>query len=473
MEFEKLKHDFPEMPEEIRTMIRKEVEQQVTSEQPKRRSRKAARRMLAASLAAVMLCGATVFAGVSLYRLQLQKTGEHGVSVGIEKSEEAASNADGTSIVIPNVRMETGWLPEGMVQTERGKYSFEDTLHQGGVTMAFYRMDTGDDKFEVQHGDVLSSEEFTANGYPGVYLECPNLYEGEISFNQRIYVAFTDVHYVMELYAASDVSKEDALKIAENVKLIPTEDTADETMVTAQDWSRYADSFDKAVEGEGCRTITSISMEEMKNTHKTGERFPVNDQGLTAAVTDVKITDDLSPLDTAQIDDDLKAETDGNGKLRPATIQYLKTGGNDALSREISSREASQKLVCATVEYQNTSSEELTDVLFFGSLARIRETEGQMQILQDETSADGSDWDRIVNHGLSGSREMLYYDVHGGEKGNNYIERIRPGETVTVHMAWVVMEEELETLYLTLDPSGDGYEFSDSSLKIGYVDIRQ
>ena len=103
MEFEKLKHDFPEMPEEIRTMIRKEVEQQVTSEQPKRRSRKTARRMLAASLAAVMLCGATVFAGVSLYRLQLQKTGEHGISVGIEKSEEAASNADGTSIVIPKI----------------------------------------------------------------------------------------------------------------------------------------------------------------------------------------------------------------------------------------------------------------------------------------------------------------------------------------------------------------------------------
>lgn len=470
MELEKLKSDFPEMPEEIRIMIRKEVEHQLTSEQRKRRSKKAARRMLAASLAAVMLCGVTVFAGVSLYRLQLQKTGEHGVSIEIEQSEETAQNTDDPSAVIPDVRMDIGWLPEGMVQTGRGKYSFQDTPYQGGVTMTFYRMDTGDDKFEVQHGDVISSEEFTANGHPGVYLEYPNLYEEEITFNQRIYVAFTDVHYVMELYAASDVSKEDVLKIAENVSLVPTQDTNDETVVTAQDWSRYVKSFDKTADGEGCRTITSVSVEEMNQTHKTGERFPVNDQGLTAAVTDIQITDDLSPLDAAQIDERLKSETDENGKLRPATIQYLKTGGIDALSQEISSREVSQKLVYAAVEYQNTSSKELTDVLFFGSLARIRQVDGQVQILQDEMPADNSEWDRTVNHGLSDSREMLYYDVHGGEKGNNYIERILPGETVTVHMAWVVMEEELETLYLNLDPSGDGYEFSDCSL---YVDIRQ
>lgn len=49
---------------------------------------------------------------------------------------------------------------------------------------------------------------------------------------------------------------------------------------------------------------------------------------------------------------------------------------------------------------------------------------------------------------------------------------MQPGEIVTVHMAWVVMEEELDTLYLNLDPSGGSYEFTDSSLQMGYVDIR-
>lgn len=177
MGFEHLKQDFPEMPEEIRAMIRKEVTRQIKTGQPKLRCKKAVSKTIAASLAAVMLCGLTVFAGVNLYRMQMQKTGEYGVSIGIKSSETAASNTPFTSADIPDVKLVTGYLPEGMVRTGPGKYSFEHNLHQGGVTMIFYRMNTGDDQFEVQHGDVLSSESFTANGNQGIYLEYPRLSE--------------------------------------------------------------------------------------------------------------------------------------------------------------------------------------------------------------------------------------------------------------------------------------------------------
>ena len=70
-------------------------------------------------------------------------------------------------------------------------------------------------------------------------------------------------------------------------------------------------------------------------------------------------------------------------------------------------------------------------------------------------------------------REMIYYDVRGGERENNYLKNIQPGETKVVHMAWVVTEEELSDLYISLNTSSGGYEFSESSLKTGYVDIRQ
>ncbi len=339
--------------------------------------------------------------------------------------------------------------------------------------MIFYRMNTGDDQFEVQHGDVLSSESFTANGNQGIYLEYPRLSEDEISFHQQIYVAYTDLHYVMKMYAASDVSKEEALKIAEQVQLIPTEDRNDENFVNAQNWSNDQGILDPALEEEAYKTITSVATEQMKNIHKIGDRFPVNDQGLTARVADVKISDDLSLLDLSLADENLKKETDENGRLRPAQIQYVKTGDTDSLSQEISSREVPQKLVYASIEYQNTGTEEMSDVLFFGDLARIQETDGQMQILGEEAPSEGDAWDTVVHHGLSASREMIYYDVHGTERENNYMESIQPGETVTVHMAWVVTEEELDTLYLGLDPSGSAYEFTESSLNIGYVDIRQ
>ena len=139
MGFENLKRDFPEMPEEIRTMIQKEVTRQIKTEQPKLRRRRSVGKTIAASLAAVMLCGLTVFAGVSLYRLQLQKTGEHGVSIGIEAGEHTPEAPDTASVTIPNVKLEVGYLPDGMVRTEQGKYSFKDALYQGGVSMIFYR----------------------------------------------------------------------------------------------------------------------------------------------------------------------------------------------------------------------------------------------------------------------------------------------------------------------------------------------
>ncbi len=67
--------------------------------------------------------------------------------------------------------------------------------------------------------------------------------------------------------------------------------------------------------------------------------------------------------------------------------------------------------------------------------------------------------------------EMSYYDVRGGERGNNYIPEIKAGETAEVHVGYFVNEDELPYLYL--DPKGIGSEFTEENLAAGFVDIRQ
>lgn len=491
MRLEDLKYEFPEMSEEMRAMIEREVEKQVKTERPQfQKSHRAVGRTAAASIAAVLLLGTTVFAGVSIYRLQREPVGDHGVSVTISEDGRTAASteAEGTSSSgapqeVPGVKMEAGYLPEGMVETENGKYSFENAMYKGGVSITFYRMDTGDSQFEMLHHDVVSSEDITVNGYQGVYLEFPHLYEEEITFNQRIYVAYTDVHHVMEMYVASDVSKEEALKIAEGIKLTPTKDTQGEDLVADWDWSSYLKSREENAQSqtEDIESRITVPKEEMKQTHSIGERFSAEktglDQykGLAVTVADVRVSDDLSLLNETFIDEELKAQAGADGKLLPATIQYIKEGGIDSLSEVVSSREVPQKLVYATVEYTNTGDTELSEVLFFGSLTRIREKDGKMRITTSEMyeePAEGDTWTRAVNRGFA-YWEMPYYDVHGGERDNNYIPSIKPGETVTVHMGWIVTEEELKDLYLNLDTFGGAYEFSDTSLQMGYVDIRQ
>lgn len=490
MRLDDLRQEFPKMPEEMRAMVEQEVEKQVKTERPQFGRRRTAVKVAAASIAAVMLFGTSVYAGVRAYRMQQEKDGDYAVKVSVASADDTAARdttVTQTPESIPHIKMEVGYLPEGMVQTEEGKYSYENALAKGGVSICFYRMNTGDDKFEVYHSDVAESENFTVNGFDGVYLQSPNLYEGDISFNQRIYVAYTDVHYVMQMYVASDVTKEEAMKIAQGIRVTPTEETKGLAVVNAEDWSSYQKSLKTMEEStsDDLGVYYAVAKEQMANTHKIGERFSAektgNDdyKGLEIEVSDVKVADDLSLLDPAHVDEDLRAAAGADGKLLPATIQYIKEGGTDSLSEVVKEREVAQKLVYAAVEYTNTGDKTLDDVLFFGDLTRICEKDGQMQICFSdsrdsyETPRSGDTWTRAVNRGRSSLWEMQYYDVTGGERGNNYIDSIKPGETVTVHMAWLVTEEELGSLYVSLDTFGGAGNFTDTALAMGYVDIRQ
>ena len=71
------------------------------------------------------------------------------------------------------------------------------------------------------------------------------------------------------------------------------------------------------------------------------------------------------------------------------------------------------------------------------------------------------------------SQEVYLSDVHGGERHNNYINTINPGETVTVRMAFKVPEEKLNEMYFTLSNYGGSHFYDETSLQLGYVDIRQ
>lgn len=62
---------------------------------------------------------------------------------------------------------------------------------------------------------------------------------------------------------------------------------------------------------------------------------------------------------------------------------------------------------------------------------------------------------------------MYYSDVVGEHNTKNYIPEIGPGESVTIHFAWIVNEDELDKLYLSF---GDTV-FTEEGLKTGYVDL--
>ena len=318
-----------------------------------------------------------------------------------------------------------------------------------------------------------------------MYMLLNNFTGDDKAFNQRIYVMYADVHYIMEMCVAADVSKEEAFKIAESIRLLPAQaGTESEALVDCMRWSDYVQSQREFVYNTE-ESLTAVPKEEMKNTHKIGESFgltgyvsnmPTEDEW-KVCVQKVEVLDHVDVLDLSLMGEvfkeSLQSETDADGKLLPAERQYVKYGdGVDSVTEVVNTESVEQKLVYVTVDYTNTGNEELTNVLFLGSLMKIQEYGDEMHLHSWKQPEDGS-WDDITYAGNAGFREMWYYDVHGGEGGNNYISSIQPGETVTVHMAWLVPADELDLLYLNLDTISSCYEFSENALRTGYVDIRQ
>lgn len=484
MRLRDIKNEFPQMPEEMRRMVEREVEMQLNEATAIRLNQKKhmGKKSMIAVLAATMALGTTVFAG-TLYQMHGESVGEYGVET---KTENMADDTTENILPeVPEVELELDYLPEGMVQTEEGKYSYETSMYHGGVSIFLYRMDTGDSAFEMLDTNCISNEDITIGEYDGVYLLFHTLDESTITFNQQIYVAYTDVHYVMQMYIGSDVTKEEAIKIAEGVKLTPTENVKENT-VSFCTWSEYLASSKEAAEAQAEAAPSSnivISKDMMKNTHAIGESFFVNPtknqetEGLMAKVSEVQVLDDIGLLDKAYMDDDftksLEKETDSNGKLLPAKKDYIRLGnGIDTLDEIVSTKEVPQKLVYVTVEYTNTGNSKLSEALFMGNLLKLAENDGQMTIYREQPQANDA-WDVAQITGMAQWQEMYYFDVRGGERNNNYIDSINPGETVTVHMGWFVPEEDLEYLYLNLDTFGGCYEFDSHALAVGYVDIRQ
>ncbi len=486
MRLEDMGNEFPEMPEEMREMIGQEVAKQIRKG-TQRSSRMSKRSLAVLVLAATLALGMTAFAGVKIYQMQQKPVGNYGVSVTVDKNGEQGQSAGSENPTVLPVELAVGYLPEGMVETEEQKYSFADNPGRGGVSICFYGMDTGDDAFEILDRGVADSEQIQVAGYDGVYLEYENTGDTAAEFRKKIYVSYPDVHYVMEMYVGSDVSKEESLKIAEHIKLTPAAENSD-TAVKAFLWSDYLAAAHEEAEKEAAasgeadvQVKLTASASEMANMHGVGEEFEMetffgNDLGtISVTVKDIAVYDNVSMLDTAYCNEDfLTQETYENGKLKDTTIEFVNFGdGVERLDEVVGEKTTGQRFVYLTLAYTNHGSEDIKDVLFCPSVSPIVSEGDSYRIYQGSLpGADDASWDYARDKSLlMKGGEMSYYDVRGGERGNNYIPEIKAGETAEVHVGYFVNEDELPYLYL--DPKGIGSEFTEENLAAGFVDIRQ
>lgn len=499
MRLEDMKDTFPKMPEDIKNMIEKEVAVQIKSRQEEsmdpentrqsekteenakiikyRKKRKdTVRRMLVASMAAALALATTVGAGV-VYQMHNEKVGKYGVKTKIEGQQTAET--ENLEAETDYVELTTSYLPDGMVQTEEGKYSFEDNYMEGGISMVVYRLpqnETVDDLFST---DVAESEELEVGGRPAVYLEKVS------SAAKKLYVIYAEHGYMLEMFAFPDVTKDEMIRIAEGLTVVPTEKTEGNCVMQLCDWNQTEEAEEKGepVDSDSDREF-SFDKTKMENTHAIGESINMehagidNMPGLTATVTSVELSDNSSILADGMLDVDAMKAFDADGNLLPMKLEYIKSGdGINTTDEVVKTETLPQKIVYATVKYENNGTETLHDIMYNGGIAFLEEKGSQMQfadyfLLSDEEKASiGCDYRELERVGFS--QEVYLSDVTGGERNNNYINELKPGESVTIHFAFKIPEEKLGEMYLTLSNTGGVYSYDETSLAVGYVDIRQ
>lgn len=499
MRLEDMKDTFPKMPEDIKNMIEKEVAVQIKSRQEEsmdpentrqsekmeenakiikyRKKRKdTVRRMLVASMVAALALATTVGAGV-VYQMHNEKVGKYGVKTKIEGQQTAETENLGAKT--DYVELTTSYLPDGMVQTEEGKYSFEDNYMEGGISMVVYRLPQNEKVDDLLSTDVAESEELEVGGRPAVYLEKVS------SAAKKLYVIYAEHGYMLEMFAFPDVTKDEMIRIAEGLTVVPSEKTEGNCVMQLCDWNQTEEAEEKGepVDSDSDREF-SFDKTKMENTHAIGESINMehagidNMPGLTATVTSVEFSDNSSILADGMLDADAMKAFDADGNLLPMKLEYIKSGdGINTTDEVVKTETLPQKIVYATVKYENNGTETLHDIMYNGGIAFLEEKGSQMQfadyfLLSDEEKASiGCDYRELERAGFS--QEVYLSDVTGGERNNNYINELKPGESVTIHFAFKIPEEKLGEMYLTLSNTGGVYSYDETSLAVGYVDIRQ
>lgn len=479
MRLEDMKNDIPETPDFIHKMIQNEVARQMQDTKVvelRKRKRWTAPKVAAVAAVCALAVSSAAYAGVNLYHWILEKQGSYGVEVKIDGDSAAKENT--LPAEIPEVDLSAGYIPEGMSWTDEYHLEYPENEQAGGFSFVFALLDKNGLGQVAQDRNVIDSEERTFGKYQGIYLKYNNIVESG-TFNQRIYLVCPDLYRVLMVYIGDDVSKEDAIKVAEN--LVISENT---TMVKTAGLPTWSDEIVQKTEQDSDEMVTSVDEEKLPiyqigdtfNLDVTGE--DVNGEYLTetisAKVDSIQVADDLALLDPEKIPGKWADAVGSDGKLSVNTLNYVKAGdGIDSLDEIVMSEEVKQKLVYATVTYTNNSDKEIDHMLYVGALLTITRENGKAQ-LYTPSEQSGDSYDRITWDGAAKTGEMVYYNVSENYgNGGNYISSIKPGESVQLNMAWIVNENDLPNLYLNLTGDGAAYEFSEDILKNGLVDIRE
>lgn len=476
MRLEDLRNEYPETPQFIHDMINRQVERHLKKDSapskklPKRSF--GARTVLIAA-ACVIGISSAVYAGAVMAGIDTHKEGEYGAVTAITADD--STQAVALPEYISDVDFEIAEIPQGMQWMDEYHLQYPEANRTGGFSFAASLLSEADFDAAIADKDVVYSEKRTFGNYEGVYLEYQSLL-GEGDFNKRIYLLCPDYNRVLTIYIGEDVPRETAFSAIDSLSL-----KENGTMIATADMHTWTNEADPDIEYVETASQT-LPASELK-IYNIGDSFDIeayaqNSDGeyglypVTAKVDNFTVSDKIELLPGMTAPDEWSSAVNSDGTLKTNTLKYIKSGdGINTVDEIVKTEEVAQKFVRADITYTNNTDAELNSVLFYATLMLIK-NDGSNYTLYTPDELAGEDYDRVIWDGAANTLFMECMSV-SDEEGKNYISSIKPGESATVSVAWIVNENDLNDLYLNLDGSGSPYVFGETLIKNQFVDIRK
>lgn len=500
------KKDYPKMPDDIKDMIKQQVENEITNNVSEIRpvTKRRFVRYAIAALAGTLLVGTTVYAASKLISITTEKKGEYGLETKVTVSENAdggeekekmdsqsseseAVDEDTTEVPYDRyelmneenyVHLDISYMPEDIyiqwtedVATSK-LHSYSETDRENrSMTFYMWRIHEG---VEYTHNDVnvINTEEFEVPGGTAVLVELDG-------GRRKVYMAY-DIGYVLDIWAQPGITKDEFVNVAKGISLeVATKEEAEEASnINYMSAPAYVPTFESVQEGniiyveteDELEKRTTVAKDELK-VYQVGEEFGIPEKNGNVKVTKVEICDDLSVVNK-DVFDFYQGEhpdfIDENGKLRDEVVSYCKVGdGVNSLDEVVASETIPVKLVYIEVEYTS-------ETIFYGNLMLINDNNDSYEIYDGLSPlARSTEYDVVRTNYYRNEPEELYFYNGNDVWEKNHFESVQAGETRTASFCYVVREDWLPYMYFDITCADPTDYFKQSILDTGVIDIRQ
>jgi len=497
------KKDYPKMPDDIRDMIKQQVENEISDGVERKHIVKKGKfiRYAVAALVGTLLVGTTVYAASKLISITTEKKGEYGLETKVTVSESADNGDEKENVDVDEdttevpydryelmneenyVHLDISYMPEDIyvewpedVATPKLHSHSETDRANRSMTFYMWRIHEG---VEYTHNDVnvINTEEFEVPGGTAVLVELDG-------GRRKIYMAY-DIGYVLDIWAQPGITKDEFVNVAKGISLeVATKEEAEEASnKNYMSAPAYVPPFESVQEEniiyveteDELEERTTVAKDELK-VYQVGEEFEISEQNSNVKVTKVEISDDLSVVNK-DVFDFFQGEhpdfVDENGKLKDEIVSYCKVGdGVNSLDEVVATETIPVKLVYIEVEY--TSDTGASEMSFYGNLMLINDNNDNYEIYDGLSPlARDTEYDVVRTSYYRNEPDEIYFYNGNDVWEKNHFESVQAGETRTASFCYVVREDWLPYMYFDITCADPTDYFKQSILDTGVIDIRQ